>query len=186
MLVELFHILRRLDASNDNAFGFTVAAKAAPGADDRPWIESVHADSPSVAKLVSGQTIIRINDFDVAGLTAKEVRLLVQKCGIKLKLVVKNSSDDLIDILIWRGRLGCLRDLASRWCRRMENSVEGDCSSSQTAIAAVEVQRALQTFLIESERLELSEMCDDLLLRGSKCQGVTNICPVFNLHLASF
>ena len=39
LLLDLFSILRILDSANDNAFGFTVAAKVAPRMRDSRWIE---------------------------------------------------------------------------------------------------------------------------------------------------
>jgi hypothetical protein len=178
LLVELFHILKRIDTAKDEAFGFSVAAKAKPGVDDHPWIESVNADSPAASKLLPGQLITRINEVHVAGLSAKEVRGVVRQCGARMRMTVKATGDHWVEALIWRGRLGCLRDCAVRWCRRAESiQALGDCSASRAAPAAREVQRALQAFLDESERLELPELCDALQARASKCQGPTPCAP---------
>jgi hypothetical protein len=177
LLLELLESLKVLEAAEDDAFGFTVASKALPGARDLPWIELVHPDTPAAASgLRSGQPVLAVNESYLAGLSAKDVRGLVCRSGHRLRLQVKGAEGRAgaaaTEVLLWRGAHGRLRDAARRWCRRAgQAQAEQGGRALGAASVAREVRRGLEGFLCLSDQLDLPELCDALWARSSTCRG---------------
>jgi hypothetical protein len=177
LLLELLESLKVMEAAEDDSFGFTVASKALPSARDCPWIESVRPDTPAAASgLLSGQPVLAVNDSNLAGLSAKEVRCLVFRSGHRLRLQVKGADESggaaSKEVLLWRGAHGRLRDAARRWCRRAGQArVDQGGRTPGAALAVWEVRRGLEGFLGLSDQLDLPELYDALWARSFKCQG---------------
>jgi hypothetical protein len=144
----LIEAVQFAESSEEHTYGFSVGAKANPGALDLPWVENVTPRIPSSGKLRLREKIVSVNGYSVAGLSAREVKRLVLESRLKLQLEVFGEAEDETRIrteILCRGRLGFFHEFAEIWCRKVDNS---SCEFDVKAVQAYkDIQSALHTFM---------------------------------------
>lgn len=173
LFVELMEAVKVVEFSDQQMFGFTVGAKSSPSFHDLPWIENVYPRTPSSTKLKTRERIFSVNGRSAAGLSARDVKQLVQASRLKLHLEVFGEMEDESRVrseILCRGRLGCLVELAESWCKKVDNS---SCEFNVKAVQAYrEIQNSLKTFMSLLEALdEPRAIVEELGQKASLCRG---------------
>jgi hypothetical protein len=186
LFVELMEAVKVVEISDQQMFGFTVGAKSNPSRHDLPWIENVYPRTPSASKLMTREKIFSINGRSAAGLSARDVKLLVQASKLKLHLEVFGEMEDesrLRSEILCRGRLGCLLELAESWCKKVDNS---SCDFNVKAAQVYrEIQNALKTFISLLEvHDEPQDIIEELRQKASLCRG--DPCQPSKFYVTTF
>jgi hypothetical protein len=111
-----------VEPGDASGFGFVVSAAKSPGPADMPKL-LVKNPADVASAIASGETLIEVDGFKTSGMTAKDVKEIVSRASMRVRLTVQRlHGEPMRTVVLWRGWARPLVDLCERVTREMASS----------------------------------------------------------------
>lgn len=137
LFVDLLEALALDPGDASSGFGFIVSAAKAPSPSDSPKLLVKHPADVSHA-VASGETLFEVDGFKTAGMTAREVKEIVSRASIRVRLCVQKAhGEPRRNVTLWRGWARGLVALSDRVKRDAGGGTGGGGAQVEASVAAL-------------------------------------------------
>ena len=111
-----------VEPGDASGFGFVVSAAKSPSPADMPKL-LVKNPADVASAIASGETLIEVDGFKTSGMTAKDVKDIVSRASMRVRLTVQRlHGEPKRTVVLWRAWARPLVDLCERVTREMAAS----------------------------------------------------------------